>query len=157
MKRQALFLLPYRSFSIETALTADEAMRQVREVTAAREGAKAIFRASRIEDARFKIIFAAFRGLRPVVVGEVRRTESGARATITIRVNGPYTVMLAGFWIALSRIAGGVRPVWLVSTVLCLCVAFAFEARRAEALLRTLLLPAPPEPSSAPASKSRVL
>jgi hypothetical protein len=147
-----LFLVPYRRFSIDTALTADEAMRQVRDVTVARAGSKTVFRARRFEGARFKIIFNAFRGLRPVIVGEVTPTESGARATMTIRLNGPYMVLLVGFWTVLSLIAGGVQPAWCVVTVLCLCVAFAFEAKRAEALLRILLLPAPPEPASAPGS-----
>ncbi len=127
-------------------------MQQIRGATAAGLGTARLFRPRRIADNRFKVTLVAFRGLRTVITGEVTPTEFGARVAITIRMNGAYTAFLMAFVIGLSWAAGGARPAAVLAMIAGLSVGFVFEARRAAALVRTLLLPAPPEGHIRPAA-----
>jgi hypothetical protein len=146
-----LLLLPYRRLTIDTAIPAGDAMRQIRGASNAGLDRKRVFRARCIDDKKFKfkVVLVAFRGFRPVIVGEATPAEFGARVAVTIRMNAIYSSFLVAFFIGLSML-GGLHLAPLVAMAVGLSVGFIFDAARAEALLRALLLPVPRDPSSAP-------
>jgi len=119
-------------------------MRQIRGASNAGLDRKRVFRARCIDDKKFKfkVVLVAFRGFRPVIVGEATPAE-------TIRMNAIYSSFLVAFFIGLSML-GGLHLAPLVAMAVGLSVGFIFDAARAEALLRALLLPVPRDPSSAP-------